>query len=128
MSKKQQYTPNEKMSVLREHIENNRPISDLSEKHSVPVMTLYNWRKNLLENGASTFVRETKKNAVEEGLRRQIEELKSKLAGREALISELAQSLVEVKKRAMGRTQRCLGRARDAGRDRRAGAQSLGWF
>jgi transposase-like protein len=102
MSKKKQYTPKEKMRVLREHIENNRAISDLSEKHSVPVMTLYNWRKNLLEQGESTFVRESKKNAVEEALRRQIEELKAKLADREGLISELAESLVEVKKKSSG--------------------------
>lgn len=46
------YSPEQKVLILRELLENNVPISQLAEKYQVHVNDIYNWKKKLFEGAA----------------------------------------------------------------------------
>ena len=104
MKTKKKYTNEEKMKILREHLENNVPISELSEKYGVAPSALYLWKKLLFENSSQSL---NKKNSSRENRRKtaqeqRIAELESTLAIRESLISELLFENIDLKKSTMG--------------------------
>ena len=43
------YSPEQKVIIIRELLENNVPISQLAEKYQVHPNDIYNWKKKLFE-------------------------------------------------------------------------------
>lgn len=90
------YSPEEKVKILREHLENQIPLSDLAEKYGIHVNDLYNWRKRLFEGAAEIFsAKQNGKMSVEE---KENEKLKEKLKSKDHLISELVEENISLKK------------------------------
>ena len=53
MSKeRRQFSPQDKVKILREHLVDRRPISEICEKHQIQPTMFYNWQKTFFENGA----------------------------------------------------------------------------
>jgi len=103
MKKKKIYTSEEKAIILREHLENNIPISELAEKYGVHPNALYTWKKQLFDQAPLTLARKKKSEEQTKSKQEQrIAELEALLAKRERLITELASELVEEKKRTNG--------------------------
>lgn len=99
MKKKKIYTAEEKSIILREHLENNLTISEISEKYGINPTVVYNWKKLLFEQAPGTLTRKTKKNVRHQTkLESRIAELESLLARRENLISELVAENIDLKK------------------------------
>lgn len=101
MSTRKFLTPAQKISIIREHLIEKVPVSELCEKHGISVVNFYNWQKQLFENGAAAFERKT--NAA--NARRQdsanvakLEKLEAKLQQKNEVIAELLQEHVELKK------------------------------
>ncbi len=70
MSKtRKRYSSQEKTNILREHLINNVPISDLCDQHGLHPTLFYQWQKNMFENLPMLF--ESKRNSEVSGLRRQ---------------------------------------------------------
>jgi len=57
MSKKRRsnFTAVEKVAILREHLLENVPISDLCDKHNIQPSQFYGWQKKLFENGEAAL-------------------------------------------------------------------------
>ncbi len=56
MSKKRkQYSPEEKVSILRRHLLDGVPVSDLCDAHGIHPTMFYKWQKVFFEQGASAF-------------------------------------------------------------------------
>ena len=56
MSKKRkQYSPAEKVSILRRHLLDGVPVSDLCDAHGIHPTMFYKWQKVFFEQGASAF-------------------------------------------------------------------------
>src|SRR5882757_2041569 len=71
------YTPVEKVSILRRHLIDRVPISDLCDEHQLSPTLFSLWQKQFFENGPAAFER---KNAAPEGhLQRTIAALRDKL-------------------------------------------------
>ena len=51
------YSPEQKVIIIRELLENNVPICQLAEKYQVHPNDIYNWKKKLFEGG-KRFVQE----------------------------------------------------------------------
>lgn len=101
MSKtRKRYSSEEKSSILREHLINKVPISDLCDRHDIHPTLFYQWQKNLFENLPILF--ESKRDSEVSKLRRQNEELKVKLAHKDAVISEIMEDYVAIKKNTRG--------------------------
>lgn len=49
------YSPEQKVLILKELLENNVPISQLAEKYQVHVNDIYNWKKKLFEGAKDIF-------------------------------------------------------------------------
>ena len=54
MSKKRkQYSPEEKVSILRRHLLDGVPVSDLCDAHGIHPTMFYQWQKVFFEQGTS---------------------------------------------------------------------------
>jgi transposase-like protein len=53
------YTPSEKVAILRRHLIDHVPISDICDKYQLPPSIFYAWQKLFFENGASAFERKS---------------------------------------------------------------------
>ena len=49
------YTPEEKVAILRRHLLEQVPISELCDKHGLQPMVFYRWQKEFFENGTAAF-------------------------------------------------------------------------
>ena len=49
------FTPDQKVALLRLHLLEKKPISDLCEEHHLSVNLFYLWHKQFFENGAAAF-------------------------------------------------------------------------
>jgi transposase-like protein len=90
------YSPQEKVAILREHLVEGKPISEVCQRHEVQPTVFYAWQKTFFENGAAAF--ERKNRRAEEAKDRQIAALQEKLATKNEVIAELMEENVRSKK------------------------------
>jgi transposase-like protein len=57
MSKRKQFTPEQKVAIIRRHLIEKVPISDLCDELGIHANQYYNWQKQLFENAGSAFER-----------------------------------------------------------------------
>ena len=81
------YTPQEKVAILREHLLEGQPISEVCERHQIQPTAFYGWQKQFFENGAAALERRSTRAA--EARDRQIAALHDKLAKKNEVIAEL---------------------------------------
>ena len=96
IKRRRNFTAGEKVSILRAHLLEKVPVSDLCEKHGFQPTQFYQWQKALFENGESAFQRQSKKKSKKEA--RRIEALEAKLQDKNEVISELMEDHVKLKK------------------------------
>ena len=72
MSKKRKYhTAREKTTILREHLINKVPVSDLCDRHGLQPTLFYRWQKLVFEGMDSLF--ESKRDSETSKLRKQVD-------------------------------------------------------
>ena len=57
MSKRirKRFTSEEKIAILRRHLLEGTPVSDLCDKHGIGPSMFYRWQKDFFENGAAAL-------------------------------------------------------------------------
>jgi transposase-like protein len=55
MGKRKRYTPEEKVSILREVVEDGNAVSTVANNYEMSPNLLLNWRKQMVENAQETF-------------------------------------------------------------------------
>jgi len=90
------YSPEEKLSVLKRHLVEGVPVSDLCDELQLNPNVFYGWQKQLFENGAMAF-QSSRKPRVDPRDRR-IEQLQAKLTQKNEVLAELMQEHVALKK------------------------------
>ncbi len=81
------YTADEKVSILRRHLLEHVPVSKLCDERSLQPTVFYRWQKELFENGATAFGRQTRSDKAPE--QQQIAALERKLQRRNEILAEL---------------------------------------
>lgn len=101
MSKRKQFTPEQKVAIVRRHLVEKVAVSDLCDELGMHANQYYNWQKQLFENAAPAFARRPNKanekrrqNAAE----KKIEQIEKKLQDRNEVVAELLQEHVQLKK------------------------------
>ncbi len=101
MSKRKRVMAEQKVAIVRRHLVEKVPVSDLCDELDIHPNQYYNWQKQFFENGATAFERRPNKanekrrqNAAEE----KIEQLEKKLQDRNEVVAELLQEHVQLKK------------------------------
>jgi transposase len=80
------YTPTEKVAILRRHLIDRVPVSDLCDEYRLSPTLFYLWQKLFFENGASAFQR--KADTAEQAHLRTIAALREKLRRKNEVVSE----------------------------------------
>jgi transposase len=93
------FTPEQKVALLREHLLDKVPVSDLCEKHGRAVNNFYHWQKQFFENGTAAFTATDKrrKNSTD-AKDLTIAQLQAKLLRKHEVLSELMEEHVRLKK------------------------------
>jgi transposase-like protein len=91
-----QYLPQEKVAILREHLLEGKPVSEVCEQHDLQPTVFYAWQKQFFECGAGAFERRNRR--AEEAKDRRIAALEEKLATKNEVIAELMEENVRSKK------------------------------
>jgi len=98
--KYKKFSPEEKVRLLRLHLIEKEPVSDICDRHSINPNVFYKWQKLFFENGAATFAQTGtgRKDGHAMKLERQNAQLKAKLVNKDEVIAEIMASHIELKK------------------------------
>ncbi len=91
------YTPEEKVAILRRHLVEGVPISDLCDELGLQPTVFYRWQKEFFENGAAAFQQRGRTNQQAEQER--IVYLERKIQTKDEVLAELMAEHVALKKR-----------------------------
>ncbi len=95
---RKQYSPSEKAAttILREHLVDRVPVSDVCEKHGIHPTLFYQWQKTLFENLPNLFDRKIGKSIKAD--HNQIEALQRKLTHKDEGIATIMEDFIAEKK------------------------------
>ena len=99
-NKRKKFSPEEKVRLLRLHLIEKEPVSDICDRHGLNPNVFYRWQKIFFEYGAAAFSQagNGRKDSRSKKLERQNAQLKSKLANKDEVIAEIMASHVRLKK------------------------------
>ena len=91
------FSGEEKVSILRRHLVDKVPVSDLCDEYGLNPTVFYRWQKEFFENGAAAFERRT--DGRERKLQEKVTALTAKLAHKDEVIAEIMHDHVALKKK-----------------------------
>lgn len=94
--KRRKYTPEEKVFILKRHLVDKVPVSDLCDEYNLQPTVFYRWQKQFFEMGSSAF--EKPQNSQQQKKDRRIKELEDKLQLKNEVLSELMEEHIKLKK------------------------------
>jgi len=92
------YTAQEKMSVLRRHLVDGVPVSNLCDELGLQPTVFYRWQKTLFENGAAVFENHNSNGKQKQAEEHRIHALEAKLRRKDEVLSELMEEHIALKK------------------------------
>jgi transposase-like protein len=90
------YTGEEKVAILRRHLLDKVPVSDLCEEYGLQPTVFYRWQKEFFENGAAAFQGKSRPDRQAEQQR--IEFLEKKIQTKDEVLAELMAEHIALKK------------------------------
>src|SRR6202521_3939281 len=94
------HSAEQKVTILRRHLLEKVPISDLCEEFGLQPTVFYRWQKEFFENGAAAFQHKVRSNQPAEQER--IAYLEKKIQTKDEVLAELMAEHVALKKRHWG--------------------------
>ena len=99
MSKQRRhFAGTEKVAILKRHLVDRVPVSDLCDEYDLYPTQFYAWLKEFFENGHAAFDNGRKSKAAEDAKDQKIEKLEAKLQRKDAVLAELMEEHVQLKK------------------------------
>jgi transposase len=93
------FTGAEKVAILKRHLVEKVPISNLCDELKLYPHQVHAWLKEFFENGQAAFDHGRKAKALEDAKDRKIQQLEAKLTRKNEVMAELMEALTEEKKR-----------------------------
>jgi transposase len=90
------YTSEEKVSILRRHLLDKVPVSDLCEELGLQPTVFYRWQKEFFENGSAAFQGKGRLHHPAEQQR--IDFLEKKIQTKDEVLAELMAEHIALKK------------------------------
>ena len=94
--KRKRYNSQEKITILRKHLLEGVPVSDVCDEYGIQPSVFYRWQKLLFEQGGQVFDRAAGSQGKQQ--QRQIETLQQKLSKKDEVLAELMEEYVTLKK------------------------------
>ncbi len=95
---RRRFSGREKMVILREHLIDKVPVSEVCDKHGVQPTMFYAWQKKLFEEGARVFEQARGPSRATAGDGRKIESLEAKIQQKNEVLAERMGEHVALKK------------------------------
>ena len=96
--KRRHFSASQKASIVRRRLVGKEPVSNLADELGVQPSQIHLWVKQLLDQADKVFERTGGARRADEAQDRRIEELQSRLADKNEVISELLEENVRSKK------------------------------
>lgn len=91
------FSAEEKVRILRLHLLEKVPVSEVCNQHNLAPNLFYRWQKEFFENGAAAF--NNKVDTESKRLAEKVELLEKKLARKDEVIAEISEEFVTLKKK-----------------------------
>jgi transposase-like protein len=100
MTTRRQFSAQEKVEILRLHLLEHKPISEVCEQYQLNPTVFYRWQKDLFDHGTAAFARAENGSAdrTTQKLQKENSQLKTKLASKDEVIAEIMAEQVRLKK------------------------------
>ena len=94
--KRKNYTPEEKVTILKKHLAENIPVSSLCDQYDLNPTVFYRWQKQFFEKGFLAF--QNGKDVNTSKLEKKVDCLENKLTTKNEVLSELMEAHAALKK------------------------------
>jgi transposase len=92
------FADSEKVAILKRHLIDKVPVSDLCDELKLYPNQFYDWLKKFFENGHLAFANGRKGKTVEGTQQSKIQQLEAKLVRKNEVMAELMEAHTELKK------------------------------
>ncbi|MGH2360970.1 MAG: transposase [bacterium] len=93
------FTGQQKLAILRAHLIEKTPVSEVCDQHGISPTQFYQWQKKLFEEGAGVFESPRgRPRRQEDAQTRKIDALEAKLRKKDEVLGELLQEHIQLKK------------------------------
>jgi|SRR6516162_5843155 transposase-like protein len=92
------FSAEEKVAILRRHLLDKVPVSDLCEELALQPTVFYRWQKEFFENGAAAFRSQERPHRQMEEEQKRIEFLEKKVQTKDEVLAELMAEHIALKK------------------------------
>jgi transposase len=92
------FTPSEKVSILKRHLMGKEPVSALCEEYKIQPSQIYQWQREFFERGEAAFERSGKQGKPSAVAERRVAELEAKLQRKNEVLGELMEEHIKLKK------------------------------
>jgi transposase-like protein len=96
-NQRRQFSPEQKIKILREHLLDKVPISEVCENHPITPTPFYQWQKTFFEHGAAAFAKSANRRANRQSEQR-ITQLEDKLKRKDEVSAEILAEHILLKK------------------------------
>jgi transposase len=94
---RRRYSGAEKVKILRLHLLEHKPVSEVCEEQGIHPTLFYKWQKEFFENGAAAFERHPHSSTGTD-YQKEVTALKAKLQRKAEVLSEVTEEMVRLKK------------------------------
>ena len=94
--KRKFYSPEQKVQIIKEHLVEKAPLSDLCDRHGLHPTVFYRWQKSFFENGAKAL--ESRRDTEKSKLEKKVRSLEDKISKKNDVLAELMEEHVALKK------------------------------
>jgi len=100
MTTRRQFSAQEKMQILRLHLLEHKPISEVCQQYDLNPNMFYRWQQELFEHGSVAFERAGAggEDRAAQKLQKENAQLKVRLASKDEVIGEIMAEQVRLKK------------------------------
>lgn len=93
------FSPEEKVAILRRHLLEKVPVSELCDQHGIAPSLFYHWQRELFENAPALFARSSgRPKKADRAKEQRIEHLEAKIRRKDEVMAELLEAHVQLKK------------------------------
>jgi len=96
VKKRKNYTAEEKVLILKDHLVNKTSVSDLCDQYGIHPTLFYKWQKLMFENMSAAL--ESKGDAKTRQLQKENNKLREKIVLKDGVIAEIMEDYIAVKK------------------------------
>jgi len=96
-TERRHHSGEDKVRILRLHLLEGKPVSDLCEEHKINPSLFYQWQRTFFENGARAF-EGSGNGRSETRLEKQVQGLEARLQRKHEVLSELMEEHIRLKK------------------------------